>query len=59
MSGTRGVLYFYNTETKTSVWEAPEGLTREELEKLPGAEYLSRPVQVNAIHFLVKEAARS
>jgi NIMA-interacting peptidyl-prolyl cis-trans isomerase 1 len=56
MSGTRGVPYFYNPETKTSLWETPEGLTSEQVEKLPGAEYLTRPVQVRASHLLVKHS---
>jgi len=56
MSGSRGVPYFYNSDTKTSVWETPDGLTREEVEKLPGAEYLTRPVKVRASHLLVKHS---
>lgn len=56
MSGTRGVPYFYNPATKASVWETPDGLTPEEVGKLPGAEYLSRPVKVRASHLLVKHS---
>jgi len=56
MSGTRGVPYFYNSETKASVWEIPEGLTREQVEKLPGAEHFARPVRVRARHLLVKHS---
>ena len=56
MSGSRGVPYFYNTMTKTSVWDTPEGLTPEELEELPGAEYLKKPVNVRASHLLVKHS---
>ena len=56
MSGSRGVPYFYNSETKTSVWETPDGLTREDVQKLPGAEYLTRPAKVKASHLLVKHS---
>ena len=54
MSGSRGVPYFYNSVTKASVWETPDNLTREEVEKLPGAEYLTRTVR--ASHLLVKHS---
>ena len=56
MSGTRGVPYFYNSVTKTSVWESPEDLTAEEIAKLPGAEHLTRPAKVRASHLLVKHS---
>jgi len=56
MSTSRAVPYFYNSETKTSVWDTPEGLTREDIEKLPGAEYLTRPAKVRASHLLVKHS---
>ena len=56
MSGSRGVPYFYNSVTKTSVWETPDGLTHEEVKKLPGAEYLTTPVKVRASHLLVKHS---
>lgn len=41
MSNSRKLPYFFNTETKTSSWDAPEGLTQEEIERLPGAELLA------------------
>jgi NIMA-interacting peptidyl-prolyl cis-trans isomerase 1 len=56
MSGSRGVPYFYNSDTKTSVWETPDGLTKEEIKELRGAEYLERPVKVRASHLLVKHS---
>jgi NIMA-interacting peptidyl-prolyl cis-trans isomerase 1 len=56
MSGTRGVPYFYNSVTKASVWETPDGLTKEEVERLPGAPLLTRPVKVRASHLLVKHS---
>ncbi|KAF9778273.1 rotamase-domain-containing protein [Thelephora terrestris] len=56
MSGSRGVAYFYNPATKASVWETPDGLTEEEVKKLPGAELLTRPVKVRASHLLVKHS---
>lgn len=56
MSSSRSVPYFFNQDTKKSVWETPDGLTREQIDSLPGAEYLSRPAQVRASHLLVKHA---
>ncbi|KAI0370099.1 rotamase-domain-containing protein [Pilatotrama ljubarskyi] len=65
MSNSRGVPYFYNTETHESMWEAPPDLTQEQIAALPGAkQYLpgghhgevagDRPAQVRASHLLVK-----
>ena len=48
--------YFYNTVTQQSVWEAPEGLTKEQIDSLPGASLL-KPAslrEVRASHILVK-----
>jgi len=56
MSGSRGVPYFYNSVTKASLWEAPGDLTDEEIAKLPGFEYLTRPAKVRASHLLVKHS---
>jgi len=56
MSSSRGVPYFFNKETKVSVWEAPDGLTREQIDNLPGAYHLSRPAKVRASHLLVKHS---
>lgn len=66
MSNSRGVHYFYNTATKESRWDAPEGLTEQEIESLPGAaEYLNKgkaepagaPAgQMRASHLLVKHS---
>ncbi|KAI0706252.1 rotamase-domain-containing protein [Cerioporus squamosus] len=58
ISSSRGVPYFYNTETRESMWEAPPGLTQDQIASLPGAkQYLlnsDRPAQVRASHLLVK-----
>lgn len=62
LSNSRGVPYFFNVNTKQSSWEPPSGLTKEQINSLPGAkEYLSKsstsggaPGQVRASHLLVK-----
>ncbi|KAJ3908307.1 rotamase-domain-containing protein [Lentinula edodes] len=58
LSNSRGVPYFFNTETKESTWDLPAGMTEEEAKQLPGADLLSRPKvpagQVRASHLLVK-----
>lgn len=42
--------YFFNPETKESVWEAPDGTNEKELE-----EYLKEnPLRVRALHLLIK-----
>ena len=47
--------YFYNTVTQQSVWEAPEGLTKEQIDSLPGASLLKPSLkEVRASHILVK-----
>jgi hypothetical protein len=54
-SNTRKVPYFFNTETQQSVWNPPEELTPEKIEKLPGAELL-KVKEVRASHVLVKHS---
>ncbi|KAM6498572.1 hypothetical protein JOM56_006520 [Amanita muscaria] len=62
LSKTRGVAYFYNTETEVSTWETPSELSPEQIAQLPGAEYLSgstdksssKKDQIRARHLLVK-----
>ncbi|KAG8941031.1 hypothetical protein FRC04_004810 [Tulasnella sp. 424] len=64
MSTSRGMPYFFNTETNKSIWDAPSGLSEEDINGLPGAHYLngisqsraeSAPAgQVRASHLLVK-----
>ncbi|KAI0801461.1 rotamase-domain-containing protein [Fomes fomentarius] len=60
LSTSRGVPYFYNIDTQESMWEAPPGLTQEEIAALPGAkQHLlegGRPAQVRASHLLVKHS---
>ncbi|KAA1471602.1 rotamase-domain-containing protein [Dentipellis sp. KUC8613] len=64
LSNSRGVPYFYNNETKQSVWDAPSELSQDQINALPGAkEYLAggsggeaRPAQVRASHLLVKHS---
>jgi len=59
MSTSKGMPYYFNTDTQTSVWEAPSELNGEQIAALPGArEHLGgagdRPKQVRASHLLVK-----
>ena len=61
MSQSRKVPYYYNTQTRQSVWEPPADLTQDQINALPGAkEYLSgqgegaKPARVRASHLLVK-----
>ncbi|PPQ64284.1 hypothetical protein CVT26_002167 [Gymnopilus dilepis] len=62
MSTSKGLPYFFNTQTKQSSWEAPSGLTPEQINQLPGAkQYLSKEGggganagKVRASHLLVK-----
>ncbi|CAL1694908.1 unnamed protein product [Somion occarium] len=58
MSSSRGIPYFFNTETKQSTWDAPPELSQAEVDALPGAaQHLRgepRPSQVRASHLLVK-----
>ncbi|VDC04265.1 unnamed protein product [Peniophora sp. CBMAI 1063] len=61
MSNSRGLPYFFNTQTQQSSWEAPAELTKEQVEMLPGAHLLSggngggsKPSHVRASHLLVK-----
>ena len=37
MSNSRGVPYFYNTETQQSTWDPPSELTEDQIKSLPGA----------------------
>lgn len=58
MSSSRGVPYFFNTETQQSTWEPPAGLTPAQISALPGAQYLANGGagggKVRASHLLVK-----
>ncbi|TRM61641.1 hypothetical protein BD626DRAFT_501732 [Schizophyllum amplum] len=61
MSKSKGMPYFFETATQQSSWEPPAGLTGEQIEKLPGAHYLTGgggsggdPSKVRASHLLVK-----
>ena len=56
MSSSRKKPYFFNKETKQSVWEQPDGLTHDDVEALPGFELLSRSKEVRASHLLVKNS---
>ena len=61
MSQSRKVPYYFNTQTRQSMWEPPADLTQDQIEALPGAkEYLSgeggKPVRVRASHLLVKHS---
>ncbi|KAF9532097.1 hypothetical protein CPB83DRAFT_848339 [Crepidotus variabilis] len=63
MSISKGLPYFFNKQSKTSLWDKPPELTEEEAKHLPGYEHVlnvaqaaasSRPGQVRASHLLVK-----
>ena len=58
MSSSRGVPYFFDTETQQSTWEPPAGLSQAQIDALPGAHYLSGNGggngKVRASHLLVK-----
>lgn len=61
MSTSRGLPYFFNSQTKQSIWQTPPGLSEDEIQQLPGAEYLNKDNdsgnhggQVRASHLLVK-----
>ncbi|KIM47726.1 hypothetical protein M413DRAFT_439402 [Hebeloma cylindrosporum] len=60
LSSSKGLPYFFNTETKQSSWDPPPNLSEEQVRQLPGAkEYLGKPPpvkpsQVRASHLLVK-----
>ncbi|PPQ79905.1 hypothetical protein CVT25_002961 [Psilocybe cyanescens] len=60
MSSSKGLPYFFNTQTKQSSWDAPSELSEKEISGLPGAEYLdskggnAHAGQVRASHLLVK-----
>ncbi|KAG8727695.1 hypothetical protein FRC11_012663, partial [Ceratobasidium sp. 423] len=64
MSNSRKVHYFYNTSTKESRWDAPDDLTKDEIDALPGADYLKAGKtgsaessdQMRASHLLVKHS---
>ena len=64
MSSTKKRPYFYNNETNESSWDAPEGLSADQINQLPGADYLkggkssdrSHEDQVRASHLLVKHS---
>ncbi|KAL0575034.1 peptidyl-prolyl cis-trans isomerase Pin1 [Marasmius crinis-equi] len=62
LSNSRGVPYYFNSETQQSVWEPPSELSPEQVQALPGAELLNSELpksaaksgQVRASHLLVK-----
>lgn len=59
MSNSKGLPYFFNRETKESLWDPPTGLTTDQVKALPGADYLqnaggAHAGQVRASHLLVK-----
>ncbi|KIP11678.1 hypothetical protein PHLGIDRAFT_17878 [Phlebiopsis gigantea 11061_1 CR5-6] len=54
LSHSRGIPYFFNTETQESTWDPPAELTKDQLRDLPGSEYLGAVAKVRASHLLVK-----
>ncbi|CAO1625366.1 unnamed protein product [Jaminaea pallidilutea] len=68
-SNSRQLPYFYDNAAGTSTWEQPQGLSNEDLKRLPGAHYLTGGSgaagnasaaetngKVRASHLLVKHA---
>lgn len=63
-SKSKALPYFYSPSTGVSVWEAPQGLTPDQIAELPGADkYLGAasggsvgPERVRASHLLIKHA---
>ncbi|EIM24272.1 rotamase-domain-containing protein [Wallemia mellicola CBS 633.66] len=56
-SNSRQQPYFFNSETRESVWEPPSYLSQEEIKSLPGYEILTgggAPAKVRASHLLIK-----
>jgi NIMA-interacting peptidyl-prolyl cis-trans isomerase 1 len=67
MSSSKKRPYFYNSSTKESSWDSPSGLTKDQINQLPGArEYLkdngssasdnAHEGQVRASHLLIKHS---
>lgn len=63
MSNTKQMIYFYNTDTKDSIWTAPKDIPDAQVKKFPGAEKYEEQLkellegkkdQVRASHLLVK-----
>ncbi|KAF9270427.1 rotamase-domain-containing protein [Marasmius fiardii PR-910] len=61
MSNSRGLAYYFNTDTQQSTWDPPSDLFPEQIKQLPGAQYLNstgdpppKKDQVRASHLLVK-----
>ncbi|KAJ2918410.1 hypothetical protein MD484_g2030, partial [Candolleomyces efflorescens] len=62
MSNSRRVPYFFNSDTRASSWDPPEGLTNEQISQLPGNHFLKPDAardagqgdKVRASHLLVK-----
>ncbi|WFD18022.1 peptidylprolyl isomerase [Malassezia caprae] len=58
-SNSRQLPYFFNAESRVSMWELPDGLSEEQARQLPGGHLLgeasqAQPAQVRASHLLVK-----
>ena len=60
-SNSRNRIYFYSAERQESKWDAPEGLSQDEIRSLKGAELLNKsassggaPSTVQASHLLIK-----
>ncbi|KAI0692941.1 hypothetical protein BC835DRAFT_1096675 [Cytidiella melzeri] len=58
MSNSRGVPYYFNTQTSQSTWDPPSDLTEDQVKSLPGAHFLTGAGggegKVRASHLLVK-----
>jgi len=64
LSNSRGIPYFYNTETQEAKWDPPPQLSEQEIEQLPGAQHYLKSKdkhvapegQIRASHLLIKHA---
>ena len=57
LSNSRGVPYYYNTETNQSTWDPPADLSDEQIKSLPGYQFIAGGPgegKVRASHLLVK-----
>lgn len=59
MSNSKGIPYYFNASTKESSWDAPSGLSEDQIKSLPGSQHLTGGSSgdaetITASHLLVK-----